>query len=138
MTTDSAAVAWVQALQARGVRLKAHGKKGLAMIPKSAYGEMSNEERAALRAHKRDIVALVREGKYAPTVAEPQAAKTPPAPCEFCYQAPCIGEGHELFDLLHPLTREQTLTRRLARWEKDLHEMKMRKLFGLPSPTWGL
>ncbi len=106
-SVNDVAVAWVQALQARGVTVRAHGKKGLALVPKSAYGEMSNEERATLKAHKRDIVQIVREGKYATAAVEPQAAKAPPAPCPHCYRAPCIGESHELFSSLHPDAQEK-------------------------------
>jgi len=138
MTTDSDAIAWVQALQARGVRLKAHGKKGLAMVPKSAYGEMSPDERATLKRHKATIVAVVKGGHYAPAAVESMAAKAPPAPCKFCYRAPCIGESHELYDALHPLSEKQQFERRIARWEKDLREMKIRQAYDLPSSTWDL
>lgn len=94
---NSAALAWVEALTARGVRLTAH-RKGVMFDPKSAYREMSNEERATLKAHKHEIIALVRAGvatraagppvqAAAPTPSEgaaPTLALAPEAPCEYC------------------------------------------------------
>ncbi len=110
-TTD-VATTFVETLTARGVTLKAHGKKGLAMVPKSAYTAMSNEERATLKAHKRDIIAVVREGKYATASIEPTAARVePPAPCAYCYQVPCVGLAHPLFAVLHSLDPEEIARR---------------------------
>lgn len=103
------ASAFVETLAARGVTLKARGQKGLAMIPKSAYGEMSTADRQTLKQHKAAIIAVVREGKYATTTVEPKAATPvePPEPCTYCGQAPCIGEEHQAFYALHPLEAQK-------------------------------
>ena len=117
------------------------------MIPPGSYGAMSDEEHRTLRHHRAEIVNIVREhygGLARATTSEPGTAGTPPPvaepppPCPHCYQSPCIGEQHELFALLHPLTERQAFEQRMAQSEKDLHEMEMRRRFGLPSPTWDL
>lgn len=133
----SNATSWLEGLAARGVRLSVRGKK-LVLTPKSAYSELSADERKTLKQHKAAIVAIVRAGTYAPASRESQSATAPREPCPHCYRAPCIGERHALYDLLHPLTERQAFERRMAQWEKDKHEMKVRQLFGLPSPTWDL
>lgn len=72
---------WVAALTARGVTLRSRGPRGLEMLPKSAYGAMSTEERATLKQHRGEIVAVVREqhGGLARrvVVAEPTPAPAP-------------------------------------------------------------
>ena len=107
---QDAASAWIAALTGRGVTLAARGKQ-LLMSPKSAYGEMTNEERATLKQHKHAIIALVKDGlpvtvnavtAHAVTHAVASTPTPPPTPCGGCHQAPCIGETHEHFALLHP------------------------------------
>ena len=65
-------------------------------------------------------------------------AGTQPDICPHCYRSPCIGEGHGLFDALHPLTERQRFERRVAEAERDAREWEMRRRFGLPSPRWDL
>jgi hypothetical protein len=105
------------------------------MLPKQAFGLMSAEERQTLKQHKAAIIALVQEGRYAPTTPQPET-KAPSAPCKFCYRSPCIGEQHELFDLLHPLSERQVYERNMAHTKKFLEEIQLRLRYGLPSPEW--
>src|SRR5258705_4608148 len=54
------AAQWVETLLARGVTLKAKGKR-LEMIPSGSYGAMSDDEHLTLRHHRAAIVSIVRE-----------------------------------------------------------------------------
>jgi hypothetical protein len=143
------AVAWIEALTARGVMLAAQGSRGLTMRPKQAYGEMSVEERRTLKRYKAAILDVLRarySGTAGPPVqvaasssdgAAPTLAPAPQsAPCPHCYQRPCCGEQHELYDLLHPLAERQLYERTKAEFDKDLHAVEMRRRFGLPDVSW--
>src|SRR6266487_1090092 len=95
------AAAWVEALRARGVTLRARGKN-LAMMPKHAYGEMSADERKTLKLHKAAIVAIVQGETHAPAAPEPKAAPRvkQPEPCQFCGRA-CCGPDHPAYETMH-------------------------------------
>jgi hypothetical protein len=110
------AVQWVEALTARGVTLQARGKN-IAYSPKSAYAQLTNDERATAKAHKADIVALLRAqydgtaralpssgtaGPAREALAPTPAPAPPPEPCPWCNRAPCVGPEHEHYDILHP------------------------------------
>ena len=111
------ATTFVETLAARGVTLRVQGKKGLAMIPKRAYGEMSADERQTLKHHKLAIIAVVLDGKYATGTVEPPAAAPvePLAPCRWCGRHPCIGDQHEAYFALHPEAAAKRETERLNR-----------------------
>jgi hypothetical protein len=80
------------------VTLRARGRR-IEVLPKAAYGEMSVEDRQTLKRHKAAIAAVAKEGRHAPAVVEPQAAK-PPAPCPYC-QRKCVGPDHAAYEALH-------------------------------------
>ena len=140
-SVNDVAVAWVEALTSRGVTVQARGKT-LAYHPKSAYSEMSNEERATLRKHKSAIVAVVREryagtaGSYVstatPTTSDGVASTTAPAPtpCRWCNRTPCIGIASEEFELLHP-EHPDTLERHRPRATQE-----MLAQLAVPLPRW--
>src|SRR5258705_10074491 len=84
-TIDNTGLAaqWVETLIARGVTIKAKGKR-LEMIPPGSYGAMSDDEHLALRHHKAAIVAIVRErfggiARGADTAGPPREALAPTA-----------------------------------------------------------
>jgi hypothetical protein len=132
--TDFDALSFVETLASRGVTLRARGRR-IEVLPKAAYGEMSVEDRQTLKRHKAAIAAIAKEGRYAPVV-QPQASKTPPAPCPHCYRSPCVGEGHPHYFELHPLSERQIFERGQAQLKHDIEEKMTRLKFGLPSPTW--
>lgn len=105
------AVAWINALGARGVTLELRGKS-LAFKPKSAYSAMNDDERAVFKKHKADIVrALEQVGGFvepaAPTAnddAEVKATQRPTAEiyCTYCMRK-CVGPAHPAFETFHNL-----------------------------------
>ena len=132
------AVAWIEALTARGVSLTTRGKQ-LVMTPRTAYAEMSNDERRTLKLHKAAIVAIVEAGKYA--TATPKSATVEPAipeaVCPFCMRV-CVGREHPAFTTLHALDEHEFWRRRAEQREKERREWELRQRHGLPPPTWDL
>jgi hypothetical protein len=107
------ATSWLEGLAARGVTVTVRNNR-LWLHPASAHRSLTDDEVLTLRHHRSEIKALVREGRtYATTTVEPTAAAPvqPPAPCDFCYQSPCIGREHPAFATLHALD-PQEVTRR--------------------------
>lgn len=136
---QDAASAWIAALTGRGVTLAARGKQ-LLMSPKSAYGEMTNEERATLKQHKHAIIALVKDGLpvtvnavTAHAVTHAVASTPTPAPppwCRFCMTSPCIGPDHPAFAALH-FDDVREVERRGALATQELFAQ-----VGKPQPAW--
>jgi hypothetical protein len=108
-------LAWVETLTARGVSLRAKGKR-LEWQPGSAYKATSDEEHATYRRCRTEILDVVRErygglARAAPgssAVAAPRVTATADVAqptCPHCYRTPCIGVEHPAFADLHPQYR---------------------------------
>lgn len=71
------AIAWLQALDARGVIVTLGPTGRLRLAPARAYGELSDDEALFLRHNREAIKSILREGdRY-----ESTAQKPAPAPC---------------------------------------------------------
>lgn len=70
------AVAWLQALEARGVIVTLGPSGRLRLAPARAYGELSDDEALFLRHNREAIKSIIREGDR----CEIAAQKPPPAP----------------------------------------------------------
>jgi len=117
MAMSDIATTWVDTLMARGVTLKAKGKR-LEMVPGNAYKALSDDELLTLRHHKAAIVAIVNERydgiasgitpsdtrgvEISLTVVKENRAPVEAARCKWCNRSPCIGPEHADFALLHP------------------------------------
>ena len=88
------ALAWVQTLQARGVRLRSM-RQAAGDVPKRAFKLMSVDERQTLKLHKAAIIAIVRKGSMRP----PLETGSEGAACTVQVLLPreCIGEEHPLY-----------------------------------------
>jgi hypothetical protein len=132
-TVINVVVSWVETLRGRGVTLQLRGTR-LAYHPKTAYSELSNEERATLKRHKAAIVAVLREryaGMAAPPIearSSPVALAPEPVPCKWCNRAPCIGEAHEAYFVLHPLAAQKRAD--------EFATEQMRACVGRPYRLW--
>jgi hypothetical protein len=93
--TDADLLAWIETLVYRGVSLRASGRT-VQFTPKSAYGAMTNEERAFHKSHKSRITEILREqyggevqGIETPlTVPQHSQPEAPPQPCAYCHKLP--------------------------------------------------
>jgi hypothetical protein len=110
------ALAWLQALAARGVCCSIRNGR-LRMYPEIAYKDLSDDEHAVLRHHRDEIKAIVAAGYPTPeTTSHPEVpvvhAETPtpepePAPepepplCAYCHRVPCYGQAHWAYAALH-------------------------------------
>lgn len=118
--SDDTAIAWIDALTARGVTLVLRGRR-IGYHPKSAYGGLTDQERATLKAHKTAIVTALRDrynglargeqvapppmpDAVPPVVPEPEP---PQETCPGCNRAPCIGIEHPAFYALHPIEAQK-------------------------------
>lgn len=71
------ALAWLQALETRGVIVTLGPSGRLRLAPARAYGELSDDEALFLRHNREAIKSILREGdRY-----EIEAQKPAPAPC---------------------------------------------------------
>lgn len=71
------AVAWLRALQARGVIVTLGPSGRLRLAPARAYGELSDEEALFLRHNREAIKSILQEGDRSEISAQTPA----PAPC---------------------------------------------------------
>ena len=122
MTPADEALAWVRTLRSRGVRITLRNGR-LHLHPSESYYALTNAERRTFKFFRAEIKALVRDGAGD---AEPQTPKptqiesegksanfadlnesvapkreTPPPPCAWCLQSPCVGPSHPHFRTLH-------------------------------------
>ena len=143
------AEAWVEALTARGITVALRNGR-LAYAPKSAYGSLTDADRAVLREHRAAIINVVREhhgglarpASWASAATEPLVTATAasvapkPAPdCRFCMR-PCIGPEHALFDVLHADDPAAYWLFRERLREKDNRDFEMRRRYGLTPYRW--
>lgn len=116
--TDDKARAWVQALQARGVRLTVRNGR-LSLHPASAYKQQSDEELLTLRHCRSEIKALVASGVYVPPPAATPAPRVEaPVLCPYCEGRTCIGPEHPAYRTLH-FTDPVEIARRRAEQQVD-------------------
>jgi len=144
------AVAWVEALVARGVTLTVRNNR-LSMHPPSAYSALSDEELLTLRHNREAIKAVVREGGAQPPtptaghtsfvapaeVVSSTATVQAKARCSYCMRV-CVGPEHHAFATLHALDSEFIRKKDIEHREHDREEWDTRRRFGLPSPTWDI
>lgn len=97
---------------------------------KEAYKELTIEEQAVWRDHKRAIATVVALGLM-PTTAPPRAEPATPAPtpapappppekCPHCHQSPCVGPSHQDFAILHRNDPAEVERRRQYRFKEML------------------
>lgn len=105
----------------RGVELLARNGR-LRVWPSKAFSSFTPAERAFLRSHRDELLALVptlpqttvewSPPRTAPDVVAQQSGETGEwlnvttdsvTPCRYCYATPCIGSGHPAYGTLHAL-----------------------------------
>jgi hypothetical protein len=99
---------WLAGLARRGITFTERNGR-LRCHPASGYKLLTDDELIFLRHHRPDIKAALKAGgsRSEPPISVAPAAETPvstptPAPkCDYCYQSPCVGADHPMFDALH-------------------------------------
>jgi hypothetical protein len=122
----------VNELRARGVTFRLTGNR----LQVSPWKRLTTEEQHAVRQEREAIKAIVRaqpeKPHHAIAVANQQPAPAPqpePTKCAYCGCAPCVGESHPHFRVLHASSPEEIERRSLENTAVMLKMMTYRHTY---------